>query len=214
MSSSKVEGESYWETRDPMDGRRDWRNRGTDWIEEYVISAWHPHRALILDALKDLEVFYSVLEIGCSAGPNLYRIQKAFKSKFLVGIDINEASIKRARKFVPDAVFSVASMGDFRVADSNYDIGIADAVLMYADDKLCERAFSEFDRVIRKALIIVDWYDESKKGVVKDFHWARNYPEWCKKHGFPNVVSVPLSEKTWPHPTWIKNGRLFIAQRA
>ena len=72
---SKFEDVRYWANRKSDDERLDWRNGGGSWIDEYVASASHPHRALILNALERFE-FNSLLEVGCNAGPNLMRIRE------------------------------------------------------------------------------------------------------------------------------------------
>ena len=101
------EGESFWTARQPGDDRRDWRNGGTDWIDEYVRSQDHPHRQLIVDALAGME---SVLELGCNTGPNLARLRGSVPK--LAGIDANLHAIVRARQMFPEIDWRVGNIED------------------------------------------------------------------------------------------------------
>ena len=210
-SSSKktVEGEAYWSKRPADDERLDWRNQAGSWVEEYVQSAVHPHRESVVEAVRSFSEVVGILEVGCNAGPNLLRLAEAFPETQLAGFDINPHAISRACEVLPRAILKEGSLSAFPFGDKEFDIGVADAVLMYADPELCRTAFKEFQRVVRKGLVLVEWFDEDIEGVVKDYHWARNYPAMAKEYGFELVAETPLTEETWPHKTWVSNGRLF-----
>lgn len=208
--STKTEGSEYWEQRPSNDKRMDWRNGAGNWIEEYVASATHPHREVIIEALKAFYPFAGVLEAGCNAGPNLLRISHVFPETQLAGFDVNQDALNRAKDLVPKAIINKGSVTSIPFSDKSFDIGISDACLMYTPPEEIDHVLSEFDRVVRKALIFIEWYDP--KGALVDHHWAYNFPELLKKYGF-DTIGRPLTEEEWPHSTWVKNGRVFIAHR-
>lgn len=212
-SSSKkiaLEGEKYWRDRKADDSRMDWRNDGGNWIEEYVASVDHPHRDLIIEALKSFDSFAGLIEIGCNAGPNLLRVQMAYPETQLAGVDINKPAIERARELLPKALLYNAPAKKLPFDDMSFDICLVDAVLMYADDDSIHPIISEMTRVTRRGIILVEWYDQKEH--VKDYHWARDYPSLLSMYGFDLIDTKPLTEENWPHKTWIKNGRLFVFQ--
>ena len=86
------EGPIYWKNRPDDDERKDWYD-DAPWVKGYWNSQDHPHRELILDVLKNIEPFSSLLEIGSNCGPNLVRIQARYPA-VLYGMDINKSAIE------------------------------------------------------------------------------------------------------------------------
>ena len=97
--------------------------------------------------------------------------------------------------------------------DKSFDIGLADASLMYISSDDIDVVMIELVRVTKKALLIIDRFDESEKGVIKNHIWTRNYPLILEKLGY-KVEQIKLDEETWPGSiNWQKFGYLFIATR-
>ena len=69
---------SYWQSRPITDEHRDWKETKENWVEDYWNSWKHPHRKVIIDELKKLPRFTTLLEVGCNCGPNLSNIKLAF----------------------------------------------------------------------------------------------------------------------------------------
>ncbi len=208
---SKFEDVRYWANRPKDDERLDWRNGGGSWIDEYVASVNHPHRTLILEALKEFPGFQSLLEVGCNAGPNLLRIREAYPKARLMGIDVNYDAVQKAQEIVPNAIVHCSSVEclppDFDGV-GYFDCVLADAVLMYVEN--IGQALKEMNRVAKRGIIIFDWYAEEES--VIDFHHARNYPKLLADLGFKTTV-INLTQESWPSEKWQKNGRLFISHR-
>ena len=57
--------------------RKYWKNRKIDWNQAYM-NPDHPHRQIIVDKLRQFGIFRSLLEVGCAAGANLYKIKLAY----------------------------------------------------------------------------------------------------------------------------------------
>ena len=208
-----IEDTLYWKNRPLDDTRKDWNEDG-NWIEGYKKSASHPHRQVIIDALKDIP-FVNLLEVGCAVGANLSVINKEFPDAILQGIDINKDAVYEGSTWFshnPSIYISEGNILDLAFADKSFDVVLADAVLMYLDPLEIGKALDEMSRVARKAIIIIDWFDKDPNGVIKDFHWARNYDWQLENRGF-KVESRKLTEKEWPAKGWINNGYLFMAIR-
>lgn len=215
-----IEDSIYWKKRKLKDERRDWRNGGLSWVDEYVKSKEHPHRVLLTDSVGHcLPREYdneTILEIGCNAGPNISLLRDKFpylKDHNLFGLDINKDSIRAAKKLLPAVNWSVGSVIELPYKDKSMDIVLIDAVLMYISDTEIDKAIEEINRVCKRAIVICDWYDDSIKGIIKDYHWSRNYPVILQDLGF-KVKIIQLTEKEWPSKNWTKNGCVFVAQVA
>ncbi len=155
--------------------------------------------------------FDSLLEVGCSAGPNLLKIKKAFPKAELHGVDINAESIEVAKKKVKGVTFSVGLIDKLPYEKKKFDVLLADAVLMYTRPEDIKRTLRELNSVTRNAMIIIDRYapHDSIVGHV----WGRNYPKLLEELGF-EVTSHKITEKEWKSSkNWVKYGRVFIARR-
>ena len=211
-----MENSLYWKNRLYDDNRFDWCTGEGNWIIEYRKSTIHPHRDLIIKELDKTGKFESVLELGCNAGPNLFRIYQTFKHyglTRLAGIDINKDAITEAKKLVPSAEFQVRDLRKpIPYPYQSFDVVLVDAVLMYIPPKDIKKVFDDIAMIAKKAVILVEWYDDSLYGIVKDYHWCRNYTKLLEQRGF-NVKTIKLTEDLWPSKIWIQNGMLFVGTK-
>lgn len=209
--NQKIEDESYWTHRVKDDPRLDWRNGESNWIEGYEKSTKHPHRQMILDVLKLFKPIKSILEIGCNAGPNLMRIKKQYPKARLTGIDVNKDAIEHAQIFIPKATLAVTSAVKLPFKNDEFDIVLADAVLMYVNSKKINTVLDEMARVTKKAIILVEWYNPySIRSTIQDFHWCHNYYELLKTRGF-SISMTKIPDEIWPSKNWQQWGWLFVA---
>lgn len=203
----------YWVKRPLDDPEKDWLYPEGNWLEGYAKSIEHPHRRLIIEALKKLTPFESVFEVGANCGPNLTVIGKNFPGTKLAGIDLNADAVTLGKKLVPGADWRVGSMVKLPWANKSFDIGLADAVLLYVSPNDIRKVMGELDRVARRALILVERFDDSVEGVIKSHVWTRNYPVLLKESGY-KVEQVKLDEKAWPGSlNWQKFGYLFVGTK-
>lgn len=209
-NQTKPQDYHYWMSRPIDDTKMDWNTNDKDWIEGYWNSANHPHRELILKELRTIP-FSNLLEVGCNIGPNLKRINDEFPKRKLVGLDINAECIKRAKSLLPSVQFKfggVSSLVQFR--DKIFDILLCDAVLMYVGPEDIYKTIKGFDRITRKAIILVEWYDKNSiLGKEKEHHWARNYKKLMEEFGY-KVAMKNIKEIDWPTPKWFTLGKLFV----
>ena len=212
-NKSKVQGVDYWINRPLNDKQKDWGYGEENWIEGYVLSLDHPHRGLIVNALKSVVPFGGVLEIGCNTGSNLIRVRELWPQNQLAGIDVNGECINIASEYIPGAILEVADYNDIPFKDKEFDILIADAVLLYANPDEIETVMNEIDRVTKKAVIMIERYADSLTGEIVGHVWGRDYKKLLEQKGF-KVTETPLTEDQWPtSQNWILHGRLYIAVR-
>ena len=206
-----IQAESYWKNRPLDDSKRDWDYNSNNWITDYYCSALHEHRKVIIEELEKLQPFKSVLEIGCNIGPNLLRIRDIFPKVKLAGVDINETAIAEGKKILKNVDLKVADIDELPFKKRSFDIVLADAVLIYVGPDKINKVISEMKRVSKKGIVLVEWHDDdSATGIVKEFHWCRNYKSLLEAFGYKVEVRRILKSE-WPTKKWFTFGRVYIA---
>ena len=210
--SNKPQDVTYWQNRKLNDDERDWGYKDENWVKDYVKSADHPHRQVIIDFLKTFDWSY-LLELGSSSGPNLIRIHEAFPTAALFAIEANSDSVEEAKRVLPVAVD--VQVGDMNktlpFADGYFDVVLADASLMYIDPENINKVMDEISRVARKSVIIVERFAETDE--ITGHVWGRNYTKLLAGRGF-HVKEVPVTKELWPTSiNWQKYGKFFLATR-
>lgn len=203
---------SFWETRPQTDEHKDWLYDG-EWIEGYQKSVAHPHRQKTLEILKTLTPFETLLEIGCSAGPNLKLIHEEFPRVNLVGIDPNEASVEAAHAFVPSAGVIIDDVRRMQFGMKSFDVVLADASLMYVEPDEIRAVMDSIALIAKKAVVIVERCTDSKYGSVAGGVWGRDYEMLLKERGF-KVNKEKMTEELWPgSPNWAKYGYFLVGTK-
>ena len=210
VSKVKPQDATYWLDRPLEDKDRDWGYGEENWVKDYVKSVDHPHRQVIIDLLRTFEWSY-LLEVGCSAGPNLLKIRENFPDKALYGVDINQASVDEAKAVLDRAteVRQANIVERIPFVDGFFDVVLADAVLMYAGPEDIDWVMDELNRVTKKAVLIVDRF--TTKDSSESHVWSRNYTKLLEERGF-SVTEIPITKDTWTTSVnWQKYGKFFLA---
>ena len=214
--SSKVENDTYWKERKADDTRKDWAD-DAPWIEGYYNSRTHPHRQLIIDAIKRIDAVQvypvnSVLEIGCSCAPNLIRIHQEFPSIHLAGIDVNEDAVRCGHDRIIAADVRIGNAKNIPHPDQSFDIVLSDATFLYISPQEIDSVMNEIRRIARKGVILVEWDSKSPEGTIKNFHWARDYKKLLEQKGF-KVEKRKITKEDWPNESWSTHGYMYSATR-
>jgi len=198
--------EIYWRYRRC---RGDWRDN-----KSYLDSVDHPHRKAILDIISTkYNRGFSLLEIGSNAGPNLIAIKSRFPFTRLAGIDINKKAVREGKKEGLDIIWGKADKLPFK--DNEFDIILADAVLMYIGPDKIAKVIQEMIRVAKNMIVIVDFHKQgsfvfSNMGFDTDNcielgHWVRDYQILFETFGLEAEVRETTKEE-WPGYSWEKLG--------
>jgi ubiquinone/menaquinone biosynthesis C-methylase UbiE len=192
-----------------------WSQRKIDWKEAYASTWNHPHRQMIVDALRGMK-FTQLLELGCASGPNLIRITKEFPGVQVGGIDISADAIETARGILPpNAVLDVGSADNCFFADKCTDVVLADACLIYLGPEKIDQVMKEMRRVARKHVVLVEFHEPSwwRRLAVwwKSGYFAYDYEKLLKKHGFWDIEIKRIPEEVWGYP-WSTFGAVITAK--
>ena len=185
------------------DHKKYWANRKINWVEAYSSTYNHPHRRLIIKALKTMR-WRSLFEVGCASGPNLIAIQRTFPHADLGGVDINEDAIATAKETFKDFNFhfEVGDAEDIMMSDRSADIVLTDMTLMYLNSKGVKKALSEAARIVRRGVVLVELHSANpfKRLWLKltSGYNAHNYKRLLSKIGFRSIIIYKITEKEWP----------------
>ena len=201
-----------------MNERR-WNSRGIDEIKKGFSNLHHPHRQLFLEKIGAFQPIYSILEVGCGYGPNLYLLAQKFPKIELMGLDINPLSIQEGNKLlmkekISNVKLSIGKVDELnKFQDKSFDIVFTDALLIYVAPDKIKKVIQEMLRITRRALILVEWhYKEQNKdsqglGVYHLGCWKRNYVNLLKQFVPENKIHITkISKELWPAEDWGKMG--------
>lgn len=205
----KVQGAKYWKDRKLTDKDRDWTYGDATWVKDYNKSIAHPHRQILINLLGTF-AWSSLLELGCSTGPNLKLIHNNYPLARLTGIDVNKDSVVEAKKFLGKAVYvTEKDLHSMTELGQTYDVVLADASLMYVSAKEINGVMDDLVSMANRVVIIVDRFNRSKAGV-SHYIWSRNYKALMKERGL-DVTEIKLDKTTWPSSVnWQKFGYVWL----
>ena len=181
--------------------RRYWKGRAINWKDSYFTPN-HPHRQLLIDALRQFS-FRSVLEVGCAAGANLYKIKQNFPKVDVGGIDWNVDAIEEAKKMLPKvAVLQVGEATDIYISSKGSDIILTDMCYIYLDKKNFHKAIQEAKRVARVGIVLCEfhhpnWFMRQALKLTTGYN-AYDYQKELERAGFYDIQFTKLTEQDWP----------------
>jgi ubiquinone/menaquinone biosynthesis C-methylase UbiE len=201
-----------------------WRYRhiyAPRWAQAYIStkSFSHPHRQLLVDKISANAPFTDVLEIGCAGGPNLYLLARKFPNVHFVGVDINPEAIRLGKLFfkqqgIRNVSLFVGKADELeRFPDKSFDVVFTDAVLLYVGPDKIKKVAPEIQRVVRKAIILVEHHSEQESdlGSFKEKWWLRNYTKLFQSSSHQiNTTKIP--PEIWGG-NWSKFGYIIEVKR-
>jgi len=201
--------ERYWANRK---FGKDWHGQQKNWIDGYWNSRHHLHRKLLVDTIVKYEP-KTVLEIGCASAPNLALLTERLPQTKLVGMDINEHALNRARyEFAlnPNVTLHYGKADQMGFADKYFDVTFTDAMMIYIGKDKITQVMENIKRTTKKAVIFLERHmiGVGWEGYYKDGLWYRDYLRLAKVF-FPNsIVSITkITENIWKE--WSEYGYLI-----
>jgi len=178
-----------------------WKDRKIDWKTSYLDTWNHPHRKLIIAALRGFH-WVSLMEVGVGGGANLYNILKNFKGKQIGGIDVNKDAIELAQKTFNGGLFKVNSADDIMLSDNSTDVMLSDMTLIYVSPLQIMSYLKEIKRVARNYIVLCEFHSDSWWNrlalKINTGYNAHNYRKLLTKLGFYDIFTYKLKEEDWP----------------
>ncbi|HEV2201651.1 MAG TPA: class I SAM-dependent methyltransferase [Bryobacteraceae bacterium] len=175
-----------------------WSARKMDWKSGYLDTWEHPHRQMIVDALSGFQ-FDSVLEVGCAAGANLFRIHRDFPKVRLSGTDVNAQAIEAAREFL-NGDLRVGTLAQAGFPDRCADVVLTDMVLIYV--ARIEEELARIRRIARKHIVLCEfhserWWERAALKLATGYR-ARDYRALLRRQGWRAIEVLKIPRESWP----------------
>lgn len=130
-----------------------------------------------------------ILDVACGTGELERRVMEIHPAQAIVGVDITEAMLSRARTKLaayPHVVFYQADSAALPFPDASFDCVVTSSAFHYMRNP--ERVLSEFARVLTPngRLILIDWTRDA---------WQGKLYNWLRKKTIPAHYQVHRSEE-------------------
>ena len=104
----------------------------------------------------------SVLEIGCSTGPNLAWIARAVVPSCIVGIDISERALRELAAAAPGVRPVLGQARRLPFADARFDLVFTAGVLIHQPDDTLAAVMDEIVRCSGRYVLCMEYFAESR----------------------------------------------------
>ena len=218
---------TYWEQAEinrikailnPNYWRKYWKGRHLGWRQSYT-DVDHPHRQVIIDKLRKVGVFRSILEVGCAAGANLYKIKQNFPGADIGGIDWSAEAIEEAKRLLPRAsVLQVGEADDIYISSKGTDILLSDMCFIYLSKEKFRSALREAKRVARIGVIFCEfnetnWFKRLGVKMLTGYN-SYDYRKELTSAGFYDIKIQKLTVTDWPGTEREKGLRCIVTARS
>ncbi len=193
-----------------------WKNRKIDWGQAYLSTHNHPHRELIVWALKKFN-WFSLWEVGCGPGANIIKLVQTFKDRQYGGSDINQDAIDLATKTFTGGRFHCESVEDMLLSDKSVDIILSDATLIYITPDKIDKVMNEIKRISRNGIVFCEFHCTSWWKRLW-FRWktgynSYNYKKLLEKYGYYDIQIYKIPKEIWPGFPWETMGHIITARK-
>ncbi len=151
------------------------------WLYDAVVAAGIGELYdVVVDALlSDLPPGFGILDLGCGSGQMAMRAARRNPQARVLGLDLSEGQIARARKRsrgIANVCFGVADAGCLPLADDSYDLVVSAAMIKHLPDR--RQCLGEMQRVCREGGTVCvievdrDLSREAAMGFVNRWRWV------------------------------------------
>lgn len=178
-----------------------------DWLRKFCELL--PNRGIVLDA-------------GCGFGRDCeYFVDRGFD---IYGIDLSKNMIDYAKKFAPEAKYSVMDMMDLKFENNYFDGIWCSATLLHLSKKDVPLALAEFRRVLKQnGILFLDIKEGTGEKVIKDqrYHDQEKFYSYFQKDEIKKILedqnfSLIEYQETFRKENYTKGSKLsyLLAKKA
>lgn len=199
--------ELYWRFRHIFD---------RSWAKSYISneSINSIDKKIFTEKILNYLPIKSVLEFGCSSGPNLCLLAGKLPNAKIYGVDISAKAIKEGRKYfgeknIKNVCLEQGSLEALkRFSDKSIDLVFTNAVLIYFGKDKIEKAIKEFLRISKKAVILFEMHRDSGESAYND-NWIHNYKKLFGKFLPEEKIKISKFPEDILSGDWKKFGRII-----
>ena len=173
-----------------------WYERGKRYKEKFEYNKKYKlQEQMIVDYLKRISSFSTVIEVGCGFG----RITKILLSNFpdikeYIAVDLSPHQIENAKRYVKkikngkgNTQFIVSDIQSLQI-DKKYDLVIASEVLMHILPSEIEEVMQKLVDISNQHVVNIDWYEEKTPTKAAPHNFIYQYEKIYQD--IPSVMQV------------------------
>lgn len=140
----------------------------------------------LMDALRRLAPFRTVLDLGCHCGCLVPLFQTASAAVAVTGVDLSDEALSAARMVYPKHVWIEASLPEWlpvaAAAGKTYDVAISASVLGHISPDEIDTTLAALSRVathgiVMQAQVALPGFPEGRVDSAGVWEWRYNYPQ-------------------------------------
>lgn len=160
-------------------------NYGPGWCDLYWDSRGLVSRQAVLEQLRLLPEWRTLVELGCHSGPMLGVIAPAFPRASLTGVEVNPVAAEAARKNVPTANIITEGMCSWieKQPDKSTDVLVTHYTLAYVSPVDLRAMLWHVMRVAKHCVLA-----EPMVLAERDAGLVHGFPEW--RHAYGTVLEA------------------------
>jgi ubiquinone/menaquinone biosynthesis C-methylase UbiE len=193
-----------------------WRNRVCDWQQAYGSTTDHPHRELIVNAIKERGKPITILEGGCATAPNLVCILKKFPDVKVGGFDVSPSAVSIAAQTIPSGHFLESDITNFFYSTKCTSVFLTDACLIYVGKEKIKSVLKEIARITYDYVVFCEFHSTSwleRLGLkLTSGYNAHNYQKLLQSAGYFDIQIKKIPKATWPGMPWERFGYIISAR--
>lgn len=181
-----------------------WIEHGKKYKEQFEYNKnYRLQETMLIDYLKNISPFASVIEIGCGFG----RITKQLLSNFpdieeYIAVDISPHQVKNAIEYVKEA-FKRNIMIQFIVSDvrfleihKKYDLVLASELLMHIPPSEINDIIRKLVGLSNKHVVNIDWYERQSPKNAASHNFIHRYQKiYDEISSITQVNQIPIVKK-------------------
>lgn len=153
-------------------------------------------------ALRNSKLQYdaNILELGCGTGANLLAMQRCFSYPKFTGVDISQAALDRAPKYVRKVAASILEWEP----DDKWDLVLTKGVLIHVAPALLDQVYNTIVRASRRYVLVCEYFCPTPRMIPyrgkENLLWARDFAgEIIDRHGL-KLVDYGFVSRRDEHP--------------
>lgn len=136
----------------------------------------------------------SILDVGCGSG-RFFKLYKEKNIRDVIGIDISEKALKKAKEMYPDIKTMRIRVEDIDFTYKRFDLAISNRTLQHITKRNIEKAVKKLCYSCR--MVYINELTDSDGVPERIIIYKHNYEELFRKCGFKLIEKGRLGKQTW-----------------
>ncbi len=151
---------------------------------------------------------FSLIELGCAAGPSLIELSKTYVNSKFYGFDIRKGAIKEGQKFIAQNNIKNVYLNNLNLIDLDTDLScdflISRATLIYLSPADLRNLLSKIKLTVRKKIIFQEIHSRTSN-TLKHYYFAHPFKEIFLELGYEDLFDISVRDMhfdNWDSKDW------------